>query len=72
MFAILFVISTVGHYLVIWAMYLERKFELEEVLFSQMKRKHEKEMKVGDGGCLRHGTSLSLPLSPSLPLLCIN
>jgi len=45
MFVILFVISTVGHYLVIWAMYLEKKFELEEVLFSQMKRKHEKEMK---------------------------
>ena len=45
MCVILFVISTVGHYLVIWAMYLEKKFELEEVLFSQMKRKHEKEMK---------------------------
>jgi len=45
MFAILFVISTVGHYLCIWAMYLEKKFEMEEVLFSQMKRKREKELK---------------------------
>jgi len=45
MFVILFVISTIGHYLVIWAMYLEKKFELEEVLFTQMKRKKEKEMK---------------------------
>ena len=45
MFVILFLISTVGHYLCIWAMYLEKKFEMEEVLFSQMKRKKEKELK---------------------------
>ena len=45
MFVILFIIFTVGHYLVIWAMYLEKKFEMEEVLFSQMKRKREKELK---------------------------
>jgi len=42
---LLFIIFTVGHYLVIWAVYLEKKFEMEELLFSQMKRKKEKEMK---------------------------
>ncbi|XP_072031966.1 dnaJ homolog subfamily C member 1-like [Amphiura filiformis] len=42
---LLTIILTVGHYLVIWSMYWERRFELEESIFSKKKKKSKKSSK---------------------------
>jgi len=42
---LIFLILTVGHYIVAWSIYLEKKFELEELLFSKRKREDKKRNK---------------------------
>ncbi|KAK3715616.1 hypothetical protein QZH41_009608 [Actinostola sp. cb2023] len=45
-FILLFLILTVGHFIVIWSMYLEKKFEMEELLTSKIKREEKKKRKA--------------------------
>lgn len=42
---LIFLILTIGHYIVAWSIYLEKKFELEELLFSKKKREDKKRNK---------------------------
>ncbi|RMX54774.1 hypothetical protein pdam_00018594 [Pocillopora damicornis] len=42
---LLFLILTIGHYIVAWSIYLEKKLELEELLFSKKKREDKKRNK---------------------------
>lgn len=42
---LIFLILTIGHYIVAWSIYLEKKFELEEILFSKKKREYKKRNK---------------------------
>ncbi|XP_032218915.2 dnaJ homolog subfamily C member 1 [Nematostella vectensis] len=46
---LLFFILTIGHYIVAWSIYLEKKFELEEVLSSKMKKEEKKRRKAKSG-----------------------
>lgn len=42
---LLFILTTGGQYILAWSMYIERKYELEEVLLSKFKKKMEKKRK---------------------------
>ncbi|KAJ7365174.1 DnaJ sub C member 1 [Desmophyllum pertusum] len=46
---LIFLILTIGHYIVAWSIYLEKKFELEELLFSKKKREDKKRKKLKTG-----------------------
>lgn len=48
MFVFLFLLLTVGQYIVAWSMYWEKKFEIEEILTSRFKPKKKKKGKLQD------------------------
>ncbi|XP_031560501.1 dnaJ homolog subfamily C member 1-like, partial [Actinia tenebrosa] len=45
-FILLFFILTIGHFIVIWSIYLEKKFEMEELISSKKKRDDKKKRKA--------------------------